>query len=46
MNKDLHLTGMQYNIALTAFFIPYALLEIPCNVILKLPGPAYGCHQS
>ncbi|GJN71068.1 hypothetical protein PLIIFM63780_002341 [Purpureocillium lilacinum] len=40
MNKDLHLTGMQYNIALTAFFIPYALLEIPCNVILKLTRPS------
>lgn len=34
MNKDLH------NIALTAFFIPYALLEIPCNVILKLTRPS------
>ncbi|KAJ6441473.1 high-affinity nicotinic acid transporter [Purpureocillium lavendulum] len=40
MNKDLHLSGAQYNIALTAFFIPYALLEIPCNVVLKLTRPS------
>lgn len=40
MNKDLNLHGMQYNIALTVFFIPYALLEVPSNIILKMMHPS------
>ncbi|KIW46496.1 uncharacterized protein PV06_02165 [Exophiala oligosperma] len=40
MNKDLNLTGTQYNIALTVFFLPYGCLEIPSNVILKLIRPS------
>ncbi|UNI17029.1 hypothetical protein JDV02_003408 [Purpureocillium takamizusanense] len=40
MSKELHLTGEQYNIALTMFFIPYALLEVPSNFILKLLRPS------
>ncbi|KAJ5129824.1 uncharacterized protein N7515_005863 [Penicillium bovifimosum] len=35
MTKDLGLTGIQYNIALSLFFIPYVLLEVPSNIILK-----------
>lgn len=35
MTDDLNLTGIQYNIALSIFFIPYILLEVPSNVILK-----------
>ena len=35
MNKDLSLSGIQYNIALSIFFIPYILLEVPSNIILK-----------
>jgi MFS family permease len=35
MNDDLGLTGIQYNIALSIFFIPYILLEVPSNVLLK-----------
>ncbi|KAF7188316.1 MFS-type transporter cnsO [Pseudocercospora fuligena] len=35
MNKDLGLSGIQYNIALSIFFIPYILLEVPSNIILK-----------
>ncbi|KAK4089371.1 hypothetical protein Purlil1_6360 [Purpureocillium lilacinum] len=40
MNSELHLTGSQYNIALTLFFIPYALLEVPSNFVLKLLRPS------
>lgn len=40
MNQDLKLTGTQYNIALTVFFFPYALLEIPSNMVLKVMRPS------
>jgi len=40
LNQDLHLTGSQYNIALTIFFVPYIICEIPCNIILKLTRPS------
>lgn len=40
MAKDLHLVGNQYNVALTMFFIPYALLEVPCNIIMKMTRPS------
>lgn len=36
MDTDLNLTGIQYNIALSIFFIPYILLEVPSNILLKL----------
>ncbi|OCT44468.1 putative transporter [Cladophialophora carrionii] len=39
MSADLHLTGNQYNIAATMFFIPYALFEVPSNLMLKLLRP-------
>ncbi|KAI1337038.1 putative MFS transporter [Xylariaceae sp. FL0016] len=32
---DLGLVGNQYNIALSLFFIPYILLEVPSNILLK-----------
>jgi MFS family permease len=35
LDTDLGLTGIQYNIALSLFFVPYILLEVPSNVILK-----------
>jgi hypothetical protein len=37
---DLHLHGLQYNIALTVFFVPYALFEVPSNIVLKLLRPS------
>ncbi|KAL6884402.1 major facilitator superfamily domain-containing protein [Trichoderma evansii] len=40
LGKDLHLSGTQYNIAVTLFFIPYSLLEVPSNIILKLTRPS------
>lgn len=41
MQTDLNLHGSQYNVALTVFFISYALLEVPCNIILKMMKPAH-----
>ncbi len=35
MNADLGLRGLQYHIALTAFFPLYRLLEAPSNIILQ-----------
>lgn len=40
MNADLRLTSAQYNIALTVFFFPYALFEVPSNIVLKLLKPS------
>jgi hypothetical protein len=40
LGKDLNLSGTQYNIAVTLFFIPYSLLEVPSNIILKLTRPS------
>ncbi|KAK3646259.1 hypothetical protein LTR56_008610 [Elasticomyces elasticus] len=40
MNTELGLTSTQYNIALTVFFFPYAILEVPSNIILKLMRPS------
>ncbi|KAK6196939.1 HIR complex subunit [Pestalotiopsis sp. IQ-011] len=35
MVEDLNMTGVQYNIVLAIFFIPYVLFEIPSNILLK-----------
>ncbi|KAL6228892.1 hypothetical protein BDW75DRAFT_235594 [Aspergillus navahoensis] len=35
LTEDLGLSGIQYNVALSLFFIPYVLLEVPSNVLLK-----------
>ncbi|KAI7362920.1 MFS general substrate transporter [Hortaea werneckii] len=35
MLDDLNMSGIQYNIAVSIFFIPYILLEVPSNIILK-----------
>jgi MFS family permease len=37
---DLHLEGNQYNIALSMFFITYALFEVPSNMMLKRLTPS------
>lgn len=34
------MSGVDYNIALFMFFIPYILLEVPCNLILKHVRPS------
>jgi len=38
--KDLDLHGLQYNIAVTMFFVSYGVFEVPCNVILKMMRPS------
>ncbi|TFY79899.1 hypothetical protein EWM64_g4113 [Hericium alpestre] len=40
MAADLNLFGLRYNIAAAIFFIPYSLIEVPSNVILKLMRPS------
>ena len=35
MASDLNLVGNQYNTALTIFFVPYILSEVPSNYFLK-----------
>ncbi|KAJ7355675.1 major facilitator superfamily domain-containing protein [Mycena albidolilacea] len=40
MAEDLKLSGMRYQVAAAAFFITYSLLEIPCNILLKLLRPS------
>ncbi|KAG6361209.1 hypothetical protein INS49_009433 [Diaporthe citri] len=35
LDKDLGLSGVQYNICNSIFFVPYVLLEVPSNVLLK-----------
>lgn len=39
MSQDLNLEGNQYNTALTIFFVPYVLAEVPSNVLLKKFSP-------
>ena len=40
LEKELKLTSDQYNIALTVFFFPYALFEVPSNILLKRLRPS------
>lgn len=40
LSKELGLTGNQYNTALVIFFVPYCLLEIPSNILLKKFKPS------
>ena len=40
MEEDLNLYGLRYNTALTVFFVPYALFEVPSNIVLKLIRPS------
>ncbi|KAL4929149.1 putative MFS transporter [Aspergillus undulatus] len=35
LNTDLGLDGVKWNIVLSIFFIPYVLLEVPSNILLK-----------
>lgn len=37
--KDLGLKGMEPNVALTIFFVPYVLFEVPSNYFLKKLKP-------
>lgn len=40
LQEDLHMQSYQYNWCLTAFFLPYAALEVPSNLLLKRLRPS------
>ncbi|KAF1837695.1 MFS general substrate transporter [Decorospora gaudefroyi] len=40
MTEDLRMDGLQYNTAVTLFFVPYTLLEVPSNIVLKMMRPS------
>jgi MFS family permease len=47
LKTDLHIeTGTKYNTALTIFFVPYILFEVPSNVLLKKLKPHVWCMFS
>ncbi|OKL55789.1 hypothetical protein UA08_08869 [Talaromyces atroroseus] len=39
LTVDLHMTGEQYLVTLSVFFIGYSVFEIPSNIALKLTSP-------
>lgn len=41
LEKDLGLTGYDYNIVLSTFYISYILFELPCNMACKFFGPGW-----
>lgn len=40
LEKDLHMSGQQYNLTLTIFFISYSVFEPLTNVLLKKLRPS------
>lgn len=40
LTKDLHMSGAQYNVASMILFVPYILLEVPSNIVLKKVAPS------
>ena len=40
LTKDLHMSGPQYNVASMILFVPYILLEVPSNIILRKVAPS------
>ncbi|RDW57236.1 putative major facilitator superfamily permease-3 [Coleophoma crateriformis] len=40
LEASLHMQGNDYNIVLFIFFIPYILLEVPSNIIIKKIAPS------
>ncbi|KAF2092870.1 MFS general substrate transporter [Rhizodiscina lignyota] len=41
MEKDLHMHGYEYNVAVLVFYVPLILFEIPSNMILNRVVPRY-----
>ncbi|KAH7117351.1 major facilitator superfamily domain-containing protein [Dactylonectria macrodidyma] len=41
LEADLGMTGYDYNIVLSVFYISYILFEIPCNLLCKWMGPGW-----
>ncbi|KAG9246157.1 major facilitator superfamily domain-containing protein [Calycina marina] len=39
LTTDLNLGGVEYNTALTIFFVPYIVFEVPSNILLKKLSP-------
>jgi MFS family permease len=44
LQEELHLGGVEFNTALTIFFVPYILFEIPSNIFLKRLRPHVWCE--
>lgn len=40
LEKDLGMSGNDYNIAVQVLFVPYILLEVPSNIMLKRVAPS------
>ena len=40
MQTDLKVNNSQWNLCLTIFFFPYAILEVPSNMALKILRPS------
>lgn len=40
LEKELHMKGPQFGIASSIFFFPYALFEVPSNILLKRLRPS------
>ena len=40
LEADLYMKGNDYNIALFMFFVPYVLVEVPSNLVLKKIAPS------
>ena len=40
LEADLRMKGNDYNIALFMFFVPYVLVEVPSNLLLKKIAPS------
>jgi len=41
LEKDLDMTGYDYNMVLSVFYISYILFEIPANILCKWMGPGW-----
>ncbi|KAH6897069.1 major facilitator superfamily domain-containing protein [Thelonectria olida] len=41
LEKDLNMSGYQYNLVVMIFYIPYIILEIPSNMLLTRVQPRY-----
>lgn len=41
LEKDLNMHGNNFNIALTIFFAPMILFEVPSNLVLRRIGPSH-----
>jgi hypothetical protein len=41
LTQELHMSGTDYNATLLVFFVPYILLEVPSNIVLKKFEPSW-----